>query len=274
LRERSLLAKRYRSTSLPIMSDITQKFAQVTATNIDAQAKFFLSRFVLEFQGKFEEILDLAEEFKKFALDDRNTGAPKDREMNEFVAHLFLERKGEPITVAKLREYINQIDLDKNHNVSFIEYALWKYSKTLEELFKPSGASPELIAALEKAIAEYQEALAIRKVREEKMEELKRIADLGGVKGMTAKNQLEQMLKEDQLAQNKREITSAATRRKAQKAVDNDDGTAAREKALKEEAARLEAERIAKEQADRKAKEDSRARLKAKAALFKAAPPS
>jgi hypothetical protein len=250
------------------MTDYQAKFKEVTALNIDGQAKFFLTRFVLDFQGNFEEILDLAEDFKKFANDEKNTNCPKDREMNEFVAHLFLERKGETLTVKALRDYLTEIDLDKNNNVAFIEYALWKYKKTLAELFKPSGASPELIEALNKAIEAFQQALAIRKVREEKMAELERTAALGGVKGMAAKNQLDQMKAEDVLAQNKREINSAAAKRKAQKAVDNDDGSAAREKALKEEAERLEAERIAKEEADRKAKADSRDRLKAKASLW------
>ena len=39
----------------------------MTATSIDDQAKTFLRGFVTEFSGKFEEVLDLAEEFKKFA---------------------------------------------------------------------------------------------------------------------------------------------------------------------------------------------------------------
>jgi len=247
--------------------DYPTKFAEVTATNIDAQCKYFLTRFVLDFQGRFDEVLDISEDFKKMASDTRNS-APKDRELNEFMAHLFLERKGETLTVKALREHMNEIDLDKNHNVSFIEYLLWKFQKTLTELFKPSGASPELIEALNKAISAHQDVVAIKRAREEKMAELERVAELGGVKGMTAKNQLEQMKNEDSLAQNKAEITAAAQKKKAQKAVEKDDGSAAREKALKEEQARLEAERLAKEEADRKAKSDSRARLKAKASAF------
>jgi len=247
--------------------DYQGKFAEVTATNIDSQCKYFLTRFVLDFQGKFDEVLDISEEFKKMASDTRNT-APHDRELNEFMAHIFLERKGETLTVKALREHMNEIDLDKKHNVSFIEYLLWKFKKTLSELFKPSGASPELIEALNRAISAHQEVVATKKAREEKMAELERTAALGGVKGMTAKNQLEQMKNDDLLGQNKAEITAAAQKKKAQKAVEKDDGSAAREKALKEEQARLEAERLAKEEAERKAKSDSRARLKAKAAAF------
>jgi hypothetical protein len=246
---------------------LQQKFKEVTAKNIDDQCRFFLTRFVLDFSGNFEEVLTLCEEFKKFAADEKN-GAPKDRELDEFIMHQFLERKGETLTVKALREHLQEIDLDKNHNVSFIEYALWKWKKGVEDLFKSSGAPPELLAALDKAISDFQSVLASKRQREERMAELQRTADLGGVKGMAAKNQLEQMKAEDSLAMNKQEVSSAANKRKAQKVVDSYDDSAAREKALKEEAARLEAERLAKEEADRKAKADSKARLAAKASLF------
>jgi len=125
--------------------------------------------------GGFDEILDLGEDFKKFASDTRNT-ADKSREVDEFMAHLFLEKKGETLTVAALRGYLSELELEKSHNVSFLEYALWKYKKTLDELFKPSGASPELIEALNKAIALYQDVLAEKKAREEKMAELEKVA--------------------------------------------------------------------------------------------------
>jgi len=49
------------------------------------------------------------------------------------------------------------------------------------------------------------------------MAELEATAALGGVKGMAAKAQLEQMKSEDLLEQNRREVTSAANKRKAQR---------------------------------------------------------
>jgi len=205
----------------------------------------------------------------------KNTSPNKDRELDEFTAHLFLERKGEPLTVAALRLHLNEIDLDKNRNVSFIEYIIWKYKKTLDDMFKVApGASAEMLAQLDQAISNFQEVLSVRRAREAKMAELERVAALGGVKGMAAKNQIDQMRQEDLLAQNKREVTSEAKKLKAQKIVEREnrkgeEEARAREKALQEETKRLEAERIAKEEADRKAKEDSKTRLKAKAALWK-----
>jgi len=49
------------------------------------------------------------------------------------------------------------------------------------------------------------------------MAELDAIAAQGGVKGMAAKAQLEQLKSEDLLEQNRREVLSAANKRKAQK---------------------------------------------------------
>jgi hypothetical protein len=46
--------------------EIQTKFAEVTAGTIDDQATFFLRSFVSEFAGNFEEVLLLAEEFRKY----------------------------------------------------------------------------------------------------------------------------------------------------------------------------------------------------------------
>ena len=51
------------------MADNTQylaKLKELTDLSIDDQTKAFLRAFVSEFQGKFEQVLDLAEEFKTY----------------------------------------------------------------------------------------------------------------------------------------------------------------------------------------------------------------
>jgi hypothetical protein len=50
-------------------------------------AKVFLRPFVLEFQGRFQEILDIADDFTRFAANPNATVV----ELNEFEGHLFLE---------------------------------------------------------------------------------------------------------------------------------------------------------------------------------------
>ena len=83
----------------------------------------------------------------------------------------------------------------------------------------------------------------------------------GGVKGARAKLKLEMMRNEDELARNKQEVQAAAQKRAAQRAVDNGDPYA-------EEQKRLAAEKKKKEEEEKKAREEARARLKAKAAAF------
>jgi len=93
---------------------------------------------------------------------------------------LFLERRGETLTVVKMRDYLREIDLDFNQKVraarrgssrearaltvarraqvSFIEYVLWKYQKTLPQLFTPPPggvANAALLRALDEAISQH-----------------------------------------------------------------------------------------------------------------------
>ena len=49
------------------------------------------------------------------------------------------------------------------------------------------------------------------------MGELERMSQEGGVKGLRAKNELEQMRQADLLAANKKEITAGAQKRKAER---------------------------------------------------------
>ncbi|EGD82771.1 hypothetical protein PTSG_03421 [Salpingoeca rosetta] len=237
--------------------EIQEKFADVTNSTIDDQSQFFLRSFVTEFSGNFEEVLDLAEEFKKYAPD---TGVV--RELEEDKAHLFLERRGETLTVVELREALKKIDLDSNNRVSFIEYCLYKYGKTLEELFEEKDHKIEhLLRKLEEAIKLYQETLAKKKAREDKMKELEQLAEQGGVKGMRAKAELEAMKNEDELERNKQEIQAGARRRAAQRAVDKGDPFAEEQKRLAEEKKKKEAEEKAK-------REESRKRLADRAKLW------
>ena len=146
-------------------------------------------------------MLDLAAEFRKYGSDD---GQKEISELDEFETHRFLEKRGETLTVKALRENLmKELDLDQNHRVSFIEYLLWKYKKTVHLLFeepnpeiKKQMPSKEMLEELEKAMKAYQETLDIKRKREKKMFDLEQIAKQGGVKGMTAKNELEQMKKE------------------------------------------------------------------------------
>eukprot|EP01094_Clydonella_sp_ATCC50884_P026998 TRINITY_DN757_c0_g1_i1.p1 TRINITY_DN757_c0_g1~~TRINITY_DN757_c0_g1_i1.p1 ORF type:complete len:277 (+),score=132.33 TRINITY_DN757_c0_g1_i1:65-832(+) len=251
--------------------DFTGKFMEVTSKSLDEQARFFLQTFVLEFNGAFEPVLAITEEFRKFLPAG---AAPDSGVVEEFAAHQFLESRDETLTVRELRENLKQVKLANHHPVALLEYLLWKYQKTAAEAFTPpKGVDPALLAALDQAIEDFKRALAIREAREAKMRKLEEIAAKGGVKALAAKNELEQMQKEDQLEQNRREITSGAKKRAAAKAVANDTSYAERIQREKEEAMRQEELRLAEESRKREEAEaakaaESKARLKARAALW------
>eukprot|EP00035_Acanthoeca_spectabilis_P020151 m.431366 g.431366 ORF g.431366 m.431366 type:complete len:261 (-) comp17293_c0_seq1:846-1628(-) len=238
-----------------------EKFRKITSEKgIDAQCKYFLSEFVSEFSGNFEEVLDLAEEFKGYAAE----GAADDiRELDEQQAHIFLEKRGEAATVRELRDALREIDIDLNMKVSFIEYCMYKYKKTLAQLFeeKPKNLA-HLLKALDEAIELHQELLRAKKAEEEKMDELRSLAETGsGVKAMKAKAELEQMRVRSQTGANMAEVRAAWKTRKAKKDLEKGDPMA-------EEMKRVEAKKKAEEEEAERKKRESRDKLKARAAFL------
>jgi len=242
------------------------QFQEVLKLSIEEQATVFLRAFVLEFIGKFQDIFDICDDFKKYA--------PKEgvvRELDEVAAHHFLQKRDEAITATLLREYMKDIDLNKDRNVSFIEYLLWTYKKSLAQLFNPVPVPPEVLAELEKALAQYKAAMAVRKEREDKMAALEAIVAQGGVKGLTARHQLEAMQDQiNKLDDNVREIKAEVNKKKAQKVLAREEALAnsKRDAQLKLEEERVAREKKEKEDLEKKKKEEARARLQAKAAAF------
>jgi hypothetical protein len=87
--------------ALSLDANSVAKFRAIAQTSVDEQARTFLRSFVLDFHGRFEEVLDLAEEFKRFGPKDQPFG-----DLEEDKAHLFLEKRRETLTVTALRQYL------------------------------------------------------------------------------------------------------------------------------------------------------------------------
>ena len=242
-----------------------QKWTEVTSLTVDAQTKFFLRAFVLDFQGKFEQVLDLCEEFKNYAAPgDRDTF----KELPEFECHLFLEKRDETLTVRALRENLKaEIQLAANHNVAFVEYLLWKYQKNLKQLFTPppeGSIPPELLAALDRAIDAYLAAKAADRARNEEIERLKNVATgKRSVQSVQAQNRVEE-LQGQEFAAKFAEMKALKAKKEAEKALEN----APKIDPYAEEQKRLAAEQARKEEEERKTREESRNRLKNRAALW------
>jgi len=253
------------------LGEYKKQFQEVVAKTVDEQAAFFLRAFVLEFQGKFEEVLELGTQFKKYLPESG-------QELEEDMLHRFLEVRGETKTVVEFRDALKKMDVDQNRKTAFVEFCMWKYNKSLAELFAPAGknVTKELLEALEKAIAAYQEVQKKKEAREKEIARLQAIVDgnPGGVKGMAAKNQIEQMLHEDELERNRQEVTTAAKKRAAEKAVEKGAGPddKEKEKALKKEQERLRVEQLKKEEEEKATRNASRQRLSNRAALWNQQP--
>eukprot|EP00008_Paramoeba_atlantica_P006157 CAMPEP_0201489314 /NCGR_PEP_ID=MMETSP0151_2-20130828/21957_1 /ASSEMBLY_ACC=CAM_ASM_000257 /TAXON_ID=200890 /ORGANISM="Paramoeba atlantica, Strain 621/1 / CCAP 1560/9" /LENGTH=244 /DNA_ID=CAMNT_0047874861 /DNA_START=29 /DNA_END=763 /DNA_ORIENTATION=+ len=235
-----------------------RKFKEITATqNIDEQAMTFLRAFVGEFQGKFEEVLALGEKFKTYA-------PPGGNELDEFEAHRFLESLSETKTVRDMRECLQTIDLDFNKKVAFIEYCLFKYKKSVRDLFsaKPNAAA---LAKLEKAVNQYRAVFEEKKQREAKMEDLRQKAANGDVK---AKSELKRMeMAGSEVQDTKNEMFALQQKLAAKRAMKNPEEE--QQKMIQEEERKLAEEKARKEAEEKKQKDDSRARLAARAAMFK-----
>jgi hypothetical protein len=239
--------------------EFKQKFKDVTSTqNVDEQAVTCLRAFVGEFSGKFEEVLQLAEEFKTFS--EMEAGGIQ--ELNEFEAHRFLEKKGESKTVNDMREELAEIDLDMNKRVSFIEYLLFRYKKTLKDLFtaKPNAA---LLAKLERAINQYKAVFEEKKQREAKMAELEQRANAGDNR---AKSELRRMQMDDPAGEAKNEMQALQQKLAAKRALRNPQEE--EDRLYQKEQQRIAEQKAQAEAEEKRKQQESRNRLKERAALW------
>ena len=125
--------------------------------------------------------------------------------------------------------------------VTGVGYAL------LEELFTmPEGMNEEL----ERAISEFY---AAKRARENKMKELEDKSEITGVKGLQAKNELAQMLSQDQTETNKMEMTLNAAKRRAMKTSGSE---------------LLAQKKKAQEEEEKKKLQEGRAKMQARSAMF------
>lgn len=184
------------------------------------------------------------------------------QELNEFEAHRFLEKKGESKTVKDMREELAEIDLDMNKRVAFIEYLLFRYKKTLKDLFtaKPNSA---LLAKLERAIEQYKAVFEEKKKRESTMADLERRAQAGDNK---AKSELRRMQMDDPAGEAKNEMQALQQKLAAKRALRNPQEE--EDRLYKEEQERVAAQKADQEAEEKRKRDESRNRLKNRAALW------
>merc|ERR1711879_1133808 len=268
---------------VPILmsSDIPQqlfnKFQDLINKPVSDQTEFFLKSFIFALNTEWKKLIELSKTFNKYLADYGQADGDTACALDPSQAADFLQKNGKTRTAMQRRTEIRDIDIDNNDRITFIEYLLLHfksmiiteyYKRTgdvnpydlsqdgigvtgvgailLEELFTlPLGLDPALEAAIEEFTA--------TKAREAQLKTLQERASKGGVRGMAAKNEIEQLETQDSTDMNRLELTLNAAKKKAAKKSGEE---AVRERKNAEEAA-------AKAKA-----EESRAKLKARAALW------
>jgi len=246
---------------------LQEKLAAVQELPFDEQIHAFLRAFVADFSGSFEKVLDLGERFRKYIKRS-------DNQLEEHEFHKFLEDNGQAKTILYVREQLRLIDLDFNKRISIIEYLLFEYKKTLQEMFAKRQVNTKALLAMDKAIAEYQKVLRTKRETAEKIEQLKATIAAGGDDAKHAKGELHRLQHTEKSKEGAQEIGALAEKLRAQRLVK--EGGDDKDQAFKEEQERVAEAKRQQEQEQKKKAEESRAKLAAKAALFgqTSSPPS
>eukprot|EP00727_Mastigamoeba_balamuthi_P001261 m51a1_g11131 hypothetical protein (342) ;mRNA; f:151378-160360 len=120
------------------------------------QAVWFLNGFWEELSGEAENVWVWAERFASLDSDNKAAGC----NLDEFWSHKFLESLGETLTVIQLREKLRSIDVDNNRRMSLIEYLIFRYSKTVQEVIDAKqGDNREQIAEAQAKVEAAQRAV-------------------------------------------------------------------------------------------------------------------
>mmetsp|Transcript_47699 Transcript_47699/g.120085 ORF Transcript_47699/g.120085 Transcript_47699/m.120085 type:complete len:269 (+) Transcript_47699:56-862(+) len=250
------------------------KFQALVDKDVDAQVEFFLKSFIFALGDDWKKVVELSKTYAKYLRDN----AAGQKSLDATQAADFLQHNDATRTALERRKEVRDVDLNFDDYLDFIELALLLFKgmilteyykrvgeacphdlskggvgvtgvgfELLDELFTmPTALSPEL----EKAIEEFA---AQKRARSEKMRSLEEKAAGGGVRAMSAKNELAQMNAADVTEMNRLEITLNAAKRRA--------GKQSGEAALKEK-------KQQEEQQQKASREASRQRLAERAALF------
>lgn len=214
-----------------------KKFQALNEESIEEQRDVFARRFVFSLGDQFSDVMQLATEFKQACEADESGGGMM---LSHAGAASFLQSQGKTRTAQQRRAELNDIDMNKDGKISFIEYLLLHYKvmilteyfnrhemepdvdlsndgigltgvgeRLVEELFSvPQGIDKDLEEMMKDFSVEHAK-------RQKKIEKLEAKVAKGGVQGMAAKNELEQLKQADQTEVNAVEARIAAAVKKA-----------------------------------------------------------
>jgi len=215
-----------------------EKLDSLCTRSYKDQAIWFLNAFWKELGEK--EGKNLWDYVKRMEELDTEKGG-QGNQLDEMMAHRFLEKSDKTLTVITLRQKLQQAGIDKGSKRKFIpmvHFLIIHYNVSYKTLVNASqGDNEEEVAKAQRMLEEVKAAfIAARKAQEEleasladlraqeeafnsKSEELKRKSETGSVVQMNkAKNELAQHLSSDPLPLRRAKITTEAATKKAEKA--------------------------------------------------------
>jgi len=213
------------------------KFAELQEQSINEQAEFFCARYAFSLEDKIAEVEDLAVAFTGACQSDTSG---TDTTLSPAGLSSLLQNRGKTRTALQRKQELADVDLDKNGQISFMEYLLLHYKvMILEEYFRRKdmepdvdltsdgvgivGVGPKLLEELfsvpqgldknlDDMMREFSVEHAKRKAQKEK---LQASVDAGGVKGKAAASQLAQLKAQDSTEWNAVQARIAAAMKKA-----------------------------------------------------------
>jgi len=225
------------------MSQFREKFQELTKKSIEDQCKFFCHRFVFRLGDRYTEVKTLQIKFQDFLKNDDG----KADSMSPAVAADFFQKNGQVRTAMQRKAELADVDVNQDGRTSFIEYLVLHFKiMILEEFFARKGEAPDvdmsnngvgLTGVGERLIEELfappqgvdpelekmmKDFAVSRATRAKEIADLEEVVAAGGVKGMSAKNSLDAMKKEDTSALHAIEARIAAAIKKAEKKTDEE----------------------------------------------------
>jgi len=220
------------------MSYFREEFKKLTKGSIEEQCNFFCHRFVFRLGDRYTEVKQLEVRFKDFLKNDDGVADS----MSPAVAADFFQKNGQTRTALQRKAELADVDVNGDGRTSFIEYLLLHFKiMLLEEFFARKGETPdvdltnggvgltgvgdrlieELFAppqGIDPELEKMMKDFADHHVnRAKKIAELEEVVAAGGVKGMSAKSQLDNLVKEDSSSLHALEARIAAARKKVDK---------------------------------------------------------
>eukprot|EP01088_Endostelium_zonatum_P019395 TRINITY_DN6670_c0_g1_i1.p1 TRINITY_DN6670_c0_g1~~TRINITY_DN6670_c0_g1_i1.p1 ORF type:complete len:278 (-),score=105.55 TRINITY_DN6670_c0_g1_i1:1068-1901(-) len=215
-----------------------EKLESLCQKTYKEQAIWFLNAFWKELGEKEgQNLWDYVKKSEELDTEKKSQG----NQLDEMMAHRFLEKNDKTLTVVTLRQKLQQAGIDKNTKRKYIpltHFLIIHYNVSYKTLVNASqGENEEEVAKAQKMLDEVKKAFAdARRAQEEleaslrelraqeeafnqKTEELKKKSESGGAVQMNkAKNELAQHLGSDPLPLRKAKITTEAATKKAEKA--------------------------------------------------------